>query len=225
MGCVMSSNPASRCGRTAVEIPKPRPARLARALALALILLAAGGARAAFAYQNPFAGDQPYVGRTDMGVDFCLSPGDPIRAVGNSVVIGVVRNWFRKQPYIWYELTGGPDAGRYVYVAEQINHLAPVGATLYAGAVVARYAAKGTCIETGWSSGDGATLAQATTGYSEGQVTVAGVSFARFLISVGVQGSFELVPTKPRGTAAKGARKRLPAGSGRRARGTVGPAY
>src|SRR5206468_13009719 len=123
-----------------------------------------GGAQAASAYQNPFAAEQPYVGRTDMGVDVCLSPGDPIRAVGNGVVVGVMRNWFEKQPYIWYQLTAGPDAGRYTHIAEQINHLAPVGSTLQAGDVVARYAAKGTCIEIGWSAANGATLAQATTG-------------------------------------------------------------
>jgi hypothetical protein len=160
------------------------------------------------AYQNPFAGEQPYVDRTDMGVDVCLSPGDPIRAVGNGVVVGIMKNWFEKQPYIWYQLTSGPYAGRYVYLAEQIKHLAPIGTTLQAGDVVARYAGKGTCIEMGWSAASGATLAQATTGYTEGQVTVAGVSFARFLMSVGVQGNFELVPTNPRTAAAKASKGR-----------------
>ena len=38
----------------------------------------------------------------------------------------------------------------------------------------------------GWSAANGATLAQATTGYTEGKVTVAGVSFARFLMAAGV---------------------------------------
>ena len=145
-------------------------------------------------YQNPFSGEQPYVGRTDMGVDLCLSPGDPIRAVGDGVVTGVMRNWAGREPYLWYELTGGPDAGRYVYVAEQITNLARVGQTLRAGDVLARYTRKGTCIETGWSTATGATLAQATTGYTEGAVTVAGVSFARFLISLGVPGTFDLIP-------------------------------
>jgi hypothetical protein len=84
-------------------------------------------------------------------------------------------------------------------VAEQINHLAHVGQQLRAGEPLARYARKGTCIETGWSTSDGATVAQATTGYSEGQVTRAGVAFARFLIGLGVQGEFELHPTNPHG--------------------------
>ncbi len=206
--CFMASKPAFRSVRSALRVPAPGWLRLGCASALATILLGTAGAQAAAAYQSPFTGDQSYVGRTDMGVDVCLSPGDPIRAVGNGVVVGVMRNWFEKQPYIWYQLTSGPDAGRYVYVAEQIRHLAPVGTTLHAGDVVARYAGKGTCIEIGWSAADGATLAQSTTGYTEGQVTVAGVSFARFLISVGVQGSYELVPTKPHAANASKARKK-----------------
>jgi hypothetical protein len=168
--------------------------RLAVLTFAATLLLGGAVARVAAAYENPFGDLQPYVGRTDMGVDFCLSPGDPIRAVGTGVVAGIMRNWSAKQPYVWYELTTGNHAGDYVYVAEQITDLPRVGQTLKAGDIVARYAKKGTCLETGWSTASGATLAQATTGYTEGQVTVAGVSFARFLISVGVQGTFDLVP-------------------------------
>ena len=185
--------------------------RAARALltaaTLAGVLLAgAAGARAATPYQNPFNGEQPYVGRTDMGVDICLSPGDPIRALGDGVVVGIIRNWDGREPYVWYELTSGPSAGHYVYVAEQITGLPQIGQTLHAGDVITHYAKKGTCIETGWSAADGETQAQATTGYTEGEVTVAGVSFARLLISLGVQGVFDLVPAHA--TRAKPAKKR-----------------
>jgi len=109
--------------------------------------------------------------------------------------VGISRDWFRNQPYIWYQLLDGPDAGRYVYVAEQVRGLTRIGTQLTAGQPVAYYKKRGTCIETGWSAADGATLAQVTTGYFEGQITKAGVSFAHFLISVGVQGEFELKPT------------------------------
>jgi hypothetical protein len=160
-----------------------------------LVLIPAAAARADGPYTNPFAGDNYYVGRTDMGVDLCLSKGEPIRAVGDGVVTGIMRDWFDGQPYIWYQLTDGPNAGRYVYVAEQIWHLAHIGQVLHKGDVVARYSPKGTCIETGWSSASGWTMAQATTGYHEGQVTVSGVAFAHFLMSLGVQGQFELVPS------------------------------
>jgi murein DD-endopeptidase MepM/ murein hydrolase activator NlpD len=147
------------------------------------------------AYGNPFAGEHYISGRTDMGVDFCLKPGAPIRAIGDGIVIGISPDWFRQQPYLWYQLVDGPYAGRYLYVAEQITRLAHVGALLTAGQQVARYTRRGTCIETGWSAADGATLAQATTGYHEGQITRAGVAFARFLMTLGVLGRFELHPT------------------------------
>jgi hypothetical protein len=162
---------------------------------LALVALSPAGAQAA-AYRNPFDGDTYQVGRTDMGVDVCLHKGDPIQAVGDGVVTGIIKDWYAGQPYIWYQLTDGPQAGHYVYVAEQINHLSHIGQRLHAGQPVARFARRGSCIETGWSASDGWTLAQATTGYSEGQITKAGVSFARFLMSLGVEGEFELHPTR-----------------------------
>lgn len=143
-------------------------------------------------YVSPLAGDRYSTGRTDMGVDFCLRPGEPIRAIGDGVVVGISPDWFAGEPYIWYRLLDGPYAGRYVYVSEQITGLARVGTQLSAGQPLAYYRWSGTCIETGWSAADGATLAQATTGYHEGQVTAAGVSFAHFLISLGVQGRFKL---------------------------------
>ena len=146
-------------------------------------------------YVNPLGGDWYVAGRTDMGVDFCLNPGEPIRAVGDGVVVGISPNWFRNQPYLWYQLVDGPYAGSYVYVAEQVRGLPKIGTQLTAGQPLAYFKKHGTCIEMGWSAFDGATLAQATTGYYEGQITKAGVSFARFLISLGVQGTFELKPT------------------------------
>lgn len=166
-------------------------------LALCLLCATARAAPAASAYVNPFAGDDVVVGRTDMGVDVCLGPGQPIQALGAGVVIGIEKNWYAGQPYLWYELTDGPDAGRYVYVAEQIDHLAPAGTVVAAGQTIARYARKGSCIETGWSAANGATLAVTTTGYREGEVTAAGVSFARLLLSSGVPGNFELVAPQP----------------------------
>jgi hypothetical protein len=164
----------------------------------AVLMVLPGAASAASRYVSPFSTGDYYVGRTDMGVDVCLSPGDPIGAVGDAVVVGVSRDWYKQQPYIWYRLTRGPYAGRFVYIAEQISHLARVGQTLHAGQPLARFASRGTCIEMGWGAADGATLAQATTGYHEGEVTPAGVSFARFLIATGVQGTFELHPPPPK---------------------------
>jgi hypothetical protein len=172
--------------------PRGRRARLAISLTGLVAGLALVTPAVASAYESPFLGDTPIIGRTDMGVDVCLTAGDPIRAIGNGTVAGIMHNWYAGQPYIWYQLTGGPQAGQYVYVAEQIDHLARIGQSLQAGDVIARYAKSGSCLETGWSMADGETQAEASTGYTDGQVTPAGVSFARFLLTVGVTGQFEL---------------------------------
>jgi murein DD-endopeptidase MepM/ murein hydrolase activator NlpD len=151
-------------------------------------------------YVNPLGGDQYVTGRTDMGVDFCLTPGEPIRALGDGTVVGISPHWFWRQPYIWYRLLDGPYAGHYVYVAEQIARLARVGAQLSAGQPVAYYKGSGTCIEMGWSAADGSTLAQATTGYYEAEITRAGVSFAHFMITLGLRGTFHLTPSPSQGS-------------------------
>src|SRR6202012_3874754 len=144
---------------------------LSAATLVAVLVAGTAAARPAAPYRNPFTGDQPYVGLTDMGVDLCLSPGDPIRAIGDGVVSGIIRNWDGREPYVWNQLTSGPSAGHYVYVAEQITGLPTIGQTLHTGDVIARYAKKGTCIETGWSDADGETQEKATTGYPEGAGT------------------------------------------------------
>jgi hypothetical protein len=51
--------------------------------------------------------------------------------------------------------------------------------------VIARYAKSGTAIEYGWSTLNGITLARATTGYEEGEVTPAGRSMRTWLNGLG----------------------------------------
>lgn len=134
-------------------------------------------------YTSPFA-STPTLGRTDQGVDLSLSPGDPIRAIGKAQIVGIIPNWYAGQPYLWYRLLDGPDAGRFVYVAEQfVPHVRP-GDIVMAGDTIGTYAPTGTAIETGWASASGSTLAKSTSGYSEGQVTPAGTDFRAFLTSL-----------------------------------------
>jgi hypothetical protein len=159
-------------------------------------------------YVSPFAGDRSIIPeRIDQGVDYALSPGEPIRAIGAGVVVGVIQNWFEGQPLIWYQLKSGAYAGKYVYVAEQIDHLAQPNQRLLPGQPVADYAPSGTGIETGWALADGETLAQANGGYSEGQTTAAGASFWRLL-----QGLHAPVCSTPGQCVKKPFSGRLPAG-------------
>lgn len=134
-------------------------------------------------YVAPFAGATPE--RVDMGQDFALKPGAPIRAIGNAVIKAIQPNWYKGQPLIAYELTAGPAKGRQIYAAEQITPTVKVGQRVRAGQMIATYAAQGTGLETGWFNGK-ETLAQSTTGYTEGAESPAGKSFSNFLKQLGV---------------------------------------
>lgn len=131
-------------------------------------------------YESPFHGAINW-GRSDQGTDVNLTTGSPITAVGEAEIKGIIPNWFQGEPFIWYKLLNGIDAGKYIYVAEQINKLAKVGQILKAGQPVAYYAPTGTGIETGWATAGGQTLARSTTGYQEGEATPAGKAFTDFL--------------------------------------------
>ncbi len=123
-------------------------------------------------------------GRTDQGVDARMPVGAPILAPCKVKVLAIIPNWFAGQPLVYFELLNGPDAGRVQYVAEQITNIAPVG-IVQQGQPIARFAASGTDIEYGWAVLTGQTLARATTGYTEGQVTPAGRSIRAWLNSLG----------------------------------------
>ncbi len=140
-------------------------------------------------YVNPLP-DTAQIGRTDMGVDADLNPGDPIVAPGTSRVLGITPNWYRGQPYVALQLLDGPMKGHNYFLAEQITPNVSVGQIVQQGQPIAHYAASGTGIEIGWAGPNWEqTLAQATTGYSEGEQTAAGRSFRDFLDGLGHNGS------------------------------------
>ncbi len=124
-------------------------------------------------------------GRTDQGVDAGMPVGAPILAPCRVKILAIIPNWYAGQPLVYFELLEGPDAGRVQYVAEQITNIAPAGSILSQGQPIARYARSGTNIEYGWSTLNGVTLAMATTGYGEGQVTPAGRSIRAWLNGLG----------------------------------------
>jgi hypothetical protein len=123
--------------------------------------------------------------RTDQGVDAILPVGAPILAPGTVKVLAIIPDWYLAEPLVYFELLDGPDAGKVQYVAEQITDIARPGSILQQGQVIAHYAASGTAIEYGWSTLNGVTLARATTGYEEGEVTPAGRSMRAWLNSLG----------------------------------------
>jgi len=123
--------------------------------------------------------------RTDQGVDAVMPVGAPIFAPCTVKILAIIPDWYAGQPLIYYELLDGADAGKVQYVSEEITDLATPGSILQQGQVIARFAPSGTGIEFGWSTLNGVTLARATTGYEEGQVTPAGVSIRNWLNALG----------------------------------------
>jgi hypothetical protein len=123
--------------------------------------------------------------RTDQGVDAVLPVGAPILAPCAVKILAIEPDWYAGQPLVYWELLAGQYAGRVQYVAEQITDIAKPGAILQQGQVIARYAPSGTAIEYGWSTPNGITLARATTGYEEGEITPAGRSMRAWLNGLG----------------------------------------
>jgi hypothetical protein len=125
--------------------------------------------------------------RTDQGVDASMPVGAPILAPCTIKVLAIEPDWYAGQPLVYFELLDGLDAGKVQYVAEQITNIARPGSILQQGQPVARFASSGTGIEYGWSTINGVTLAVATTGYEEGQITLAGRSIRAWLNSLGAR--------------------------------------
>ncbi len=123
--------------------------------------------------------------RTDQGVDAAMPVGAPILAPCEVKILAIIPDWYLTQPLVYFELLDGADAGKVQYVAEEITDIAKPGSILQQGQVIARYNSSGTGIEYGWSTLDGVTLARATTGYEEGEVTPAGRSMRDWLNSLG----------------------------------------
>ncbi len=123
--------------------------------------------------------------RTDQGVDATMPVGAPIFAPCPVKILAIEPNWYAGQPLVYWELLNGPDAGKVQYVAEEITSIARPGSILQQGQAIARYAPSGTGIEFGWSTPSGVTLAVATGGYEEGQITPAGRSMRAWLNALG----------------------------------------
>ncbi len=138
-------------------------------------------------YVNPLPGFTK--GRTDMGVDLSAQPGTPIHALGDAKILEIQSNWYKGQPYVSYELLDGPmgrvngkpGTGKVIYVAEQIAPSVKPGDEVKAGQQIGTYASSGTGVETGIGTHSGQTLAQSTTGYTEGQRTQAGQQMEKLL--------------------------------------------
>jgi hypothetical protein len=122
-------------------------------------------------YVNPLAGASVTPERIDQGVDYAGSGTLGAIGAGRVTYVGSSGTGWPGS-FVEYQLTDGPDSGRYVYYAEGVTPAGGlhVGETLQAGQPVAQIIAGwSTGIEIGWGSGAGTqTLAEADGNWSGG---------------------------------------------------------
>jgi hypothetical protein len=138
---------------------------------------------------NPLAGASVTPERIDQGVDY--SGSGTLGAIGDGRVTYVGTSgtgW--PGAFIEYQLSGGSDAGKYVYYAENVSPAAGlhVGETVRAGQPIAQINGG---IEIGWGSGLGTQpLAQAVGQWSNGSdasnvASPAGKDFSALIAQLG----------------------------------------
>lgn len=150
------------------------------------ILVARATAAGVAGYINPLAGEGWGLGRTDQGVDYLPDVPEPVRAIGNGVVVfsSTTTRW-PGGAFISYQLTGGPKAGNVIYVAEHLTGLAPEGASVMAGATIATAWPGYPWTEWGWAACSGYLPAVQYDGAPDGTPMAGGLAFARFMRALG----------------------------------------
>lgn len=151
------------------------------------------------AYADPLRAISGLVAdRVDMGVDY--SGSGPVYALGPGIIQAIYCNCTYGWPgggWICELLTGGPDAGSSVYVAEDATAQAYTGEKVWDTTVIATMWGG---IETGWAQTGCA--GNALAGSYPGYPTAAGISYNSVLVSVGapsgtgISGASQLVRTR-----------------------------
>ena len=142
-------------------------------------------------YVNPFRFGSWSPSRIDEGVDWIPNVVSPVVAIGDGVITySSMDSGWPAGGFITYRLTSGSHAGLYIYVAEHITNLLPVGAAVSAGQRIATALPGYPWTEWGWAAAVGQEPAPSAqyNGAPNGSATPGGMAFARFLISLGVTG-------------------------------------
>jgi hypothetical protein len=149
-----------------------------------------GAADGTGGYVNPLAEQRWTLARTDQGVDYRPDVPEPVRAIGAGVVVysstrDCPPSGWPACAVIGYRLTGGPKAGRVIYVAEHLSGLLPRGAAFRAGARIATALPGYPWTEWGWAACGGSTPAVEYGGAPDGTPMPGGKAFARFMRELG----------------------------------------
>jgi peptidoglycan hydrolase-like protein with peptidoglycan-binding domain len=140
-------------------------------------------------YVNPFAAGSWIPERTDQGTDWGAIRPQPVVAIGDAVITysNSHQQGWPAGKFLVYRLTNGSHAGLYIFVAENLTNLRPLGAKVKAGQPVATAVPGGPDIEMGYAAppGTGPNVATPYNGAPDGTQTPGGKAFARFLIELG----------------------------------------
>ena len=137
-------------------------------------------------YVNPFAGGRWVPARTDQGVDFKPAGPQPVRAIGDGIVVfSSTSTGWPGGAFISYRLTSGPAAGHVVFVAEHLSGLTPAGRTVRPGEQIATAWPGYPWTEWGWGCSAGDLPAVRYDGAADGTPMAGGLVFARFLRGLG----------------------------------------
>ncbi|ACU53214.1 conserved hypothetical protein [Acidimicrobium ferrooxidans DSM 10331] len=146
-------------------------------------------------YVNPLADTQILqVERIDQGVDYLCN--GPITALGAGRIVSTYEGGWPNGVFLDYQLTSGPAAGDYVYVAEDVVPTVAVGQAVSAGQQIATCFPGSDGIETGWAAPGG--IGEAYAGYAgqwnNSNSTAFGLNFSQLLSALGAPGGIVYGP-------------------------------
>lgn len=138
----------------------------------------------AIGYANPLRALSDLVPeRVDQGVDY--SGSGPIYALGDGVVRNTTNPGWPGGAFISYELSNGPAAGDFVYVAENMTPRVQVGQSVTPTTVLGTLMDGGPGLETGWAQPPGDGNAAAVGQWNGSTSTAYGENFSQLLHALG----------------------------------------
>lgn len=163
----------------------------------------ASGTVAAGSYANPLRGVSNLLPeRIDQGVDY--NGSGPVYAVGDGVVENLYNAGWPGGVFIVYQLSDGPDQGKGIYLAEDVDPTVQVGQQVTANTQIGTMTDGPDGIETGWadlsSLGEAQAMADhqaAPTGDAGATSTGCGQSFDQLLVSLGAPGGIMQTGSEP----------------------------
>jgi hypothetical protein len=117
--------------------------------------------------------------RVDMGVDFAMPDGTPLRSLASGSCVGISANFYAGQPAVYIKFDQPLNGYEGMYVSEGIRPTISQGQRVGQGQQIAVVENHGTGIECGFTHGG--SVPAASSHYTEGAYTQEGQDFAHAL--------------------------------------------